>query len=246
MSQPLRSALPAVRASTSALRTSTRATTSRSSPRKMSSIAAYPVEEPHAPSFDLNILDIFDAPSRLGESSRLLVSNAAASSTIRRARLPTQASHHTHTVKPLPEPVILDGPARPRNAPFVSFRVFGNTVGPRRNVSTSSGAWSPPAPLPPPILFDGPSQLRPYHRGGARWNGYSPSSLAMSAAPIVLALAAGVALFAVDVTPAAQKPSPKPGSDSGSTSPSPSPASSRGRSAQLSYEDCPLPSRSFL
>ena len=175
MSQPLRSALPAVRASTSALRTSPHAITSRSSSQRMSSIAAYPVEEPHSPSFDLNILDIFDAPSRLGESSRLLVSNAAASSTIRRARRPPQASHYTHTIKPLPEPVVLDGPARPRNAPFVSFRAFGNTAGPRRNVSTSTGVWSPPAPLPPPILFDGPSQLRPYHRGGAGWNGYSVS-----------------------------------------------------------------------
>ncbi|PIL28968.1 hypothetical protein GSI_09015 [Ganoderma sinense ZZ0214-1] len=237
MSQPLQgSAVSAVRASTSALRTSTRATHWRASSRRMSSVAAYPIEEPNSPSFDLNILDIFDAPSRLGESSRLLVSNAAASSTIRRARLPTQVSPHRHVVKPLPEPVVLDGPARPRHAPFVSFRAFNNAV-PRRNVNVSSGAWSPPAPLPTPILFDGPSQLRPYTRGGARWNRYSPSSLAMSAAPIVLALAAGVALFAVDVTSAAPRKSPRPDSDADSTSLSPT--SRRGRRARdrLSFED---------
>ena len=175
--QPLRFALPTVRASTSTLPTSTRAMSSSSSSRRMSSIAAYPVDEPRSPSFDLNILDIFDAPSRLGESSRLLVSNAAASSSIRRVRLPTQTSPHKHAAKPLPEPVLLDGPARPRNAPFVSFRAFGlkSNASSRRNVLSTSGVWSPPAPLPPPIVFDGPSQLRPYTRGGARWSGYSVS-----------------------------------------------------------------------
>ncbi|KAI1792800.1 hypothetical protein LXA43DRAFT_316762 [Ganoderma leucocontextum] len=227
MIHTLRPALPTVRPSTFTLRTSTRAGAPRLSSRRMTSAAAFPVEEAHSPSFDLNILDIFDAPSRLGESSRLLVSNAATSSSIRRARpSSTQASSYRGAIQPLPAPVILDGPARPRHAPFVSFRVYGvrSAAGARR--SASSGVWSPPAPLPPPIVFDGPSQLRPYARGGARWNANSSSSLAMSAAPIVLALAAGVALFAVDVTPAAPNPS------------STSPASSRGRSARdrLSYD----------
>nr|VWP01965.1 Uncharacterized protein [Ganoderma boninense] len=230
MFQPLRgSSLPTVRAGTSALRTSTCASSSRSSSRRMSSVAAYPIEAPNSPSFDLNILDIFDAPNRLGESSRLLVSNAAASSTVRHARPPTQVARHQHTMKPLPEPVVLDGPARPRNIHFVSFRGFSN-AGPRWNVS--SGARSPPVPLPTPILFDGPSQLRPYTHGRARWNRNSPSSLAMSAAPIVLALAAGVALFAIDVTSEAPSPAPQQDGHSDLDSTSPFPASSRGQGAR--------------
>ena len=155
--RPLSSLVPAV------LRTTPRATTSTALSRHMSA-AALPVEHPHTPSFSLPILDIFDAPARLGESSRLLVLNAAAASTRSSRSISTQASTRRSGVKPLPAPILLDGPARPRGMAYISFRAHR-----ARPVHAPGPApHSLPAPLPPPVLFDGPSQLRPYVRGARR------------------------------------------------------------------------------
>ncbi|RPD76011.1 hypothetical protein L226DRAFT_394674 [Lentinus tigrinus ALCF2SS1-7] len=183
--------------------------------RRMSA-AALPVEHPHTPSFNVPILDIFDAPARLGESSRLLVLNAAAASSRPARSLSTQASSRRPGVKPLPAPIVLEGPARPRGMAYISFRAHR----PRPIVEPRSL----PARLPPPILFDGPSQLRPYVRGARRssgsvsliafrpallWDGmdggangdlsYQTSMLMKSVAPLFLAASAAVVLFSIDL-----------------------------------------------
>ena len=213
MVQPLRAALPAIRHTTAVLRPA--------SQRSMISAAALPAHEVHPTPLDLNILDIFDAPARLGESSKLLARAAAASrraiSTAAVRPAAPRAGSRRVAVKPLPAPTMLDGPARPRSMSFVSFRRFNQ---PRPAVPGAS-VRPLPEPLPSPILFDGPSQLRPYVRGGSPGGsvgclivfrargpitdhrGCHPqaSSLAKSAMPLALALAAAVVIFGVDVAP---------------------------------------------
>ncbi|KAI0708633.1 hypothetical protein C8Q76DRAFT_799873 [Earliella scabrosa] len=201
MSQPLRSALSHLRPAS--LRAPPRPTppSPSSIPSRKLSAASFAVDEEQSSSaFDLNIIDIFDAPARLGESSRLLALNAAASSSRQARPLSTSAASQRPAVKPLPTPVLFDGPARPRGMSFVSFRLFRP-----RPVSTSSVGRSPP-PMPPPTLFDGPSQLRPYIHGDPRSRSIS-ASFAMSLTPLILAAAAAATLFGIDV--AAHTPAPE-------------------------------------
>ncbi|EJF56706.1 hypothetical protein DICSQDRAFT_157771 [Dichomitus squalens LYAD-421 SS1] len=214
MIQPLRSVMSTIRSS--ALRTFPSATNSTSS-RPMVSAAASPIDGSQSRSIGMNIFDIFDAPSRLGESSRLLVANAAASAATHSARPFTmQASAQGHVVKPLPPPILLDGPARPRHRPFVSFRAFGvRAKAPVTSRVAPSGVETLAAPLPSPIIFDGPSRLRPYVRRGARGNGYS-TALVKSATPMALALVAGVALFVIDPTTVASIVGPSSNNSRGS------------------------------
>ncbi|TFK81821.1 hypothetical protein K466DRAFT_591004 [Polyporus arcularius HHB13444] len=191
--RPLSALLSAV------LRTTPHATTSTSLSRHMLSAAV--VGHPHTPSFNLPILDIFDAPSRLGESSRLLVLNAAAASSRPVRSLSTQASRRRPTVKPLPAPTLLDGPARPRGMAYISFRAHRpRPVHPSSTDASGVTSRILPAPLPPPLLFDGPSELRPYVRG-ARRSSDTSSSLARTATPLVVAIATAVVLFGIDVEP---------------------------------------------
>ncbi|OCH94615.1 hypothetical protein OBBRIDRAFT_102003 [Obba rivulosa] len=118
-----------------------------------------------SPTFvDFNILDIFDAPSRLGESSKLLVMSAQAS----RARasrpvrsISTASVRKRPTIKPLPPPVLFDGPSRPRYMMSTPHRSY--TAG-----SSVALAITPPSALPAPQVFDGPSKLRPYTYRGVR------------------------------------------------------------------------------
>ncbi|EMD36876.1 hypothetical protein CERSUDRAFT_83908 [Gelatoporia subvermispora B] len=118
-----------------------------------------------SPTFvDFNILDIFDAPCRLGESSRLLAMSAHAA----RARasrpvrsISTASLRKRPTVKPLPPPVTFDGPSRPRYI----MSTHHNRRTPKGSVAF---AVVPPPPLPEPQLFDGPSKLRPYAPRGFR------------------------------------------------------------------------------
>ncbi|EKM57106.1 uncharacterized protein PHACADRAFT_254669 [Phanerochaete carnosa HHB-10118-sp] len=126
--------------------------------RSMSTAAmALPLEEPST--IDLPIFDIFDAPSRLGESSKMLAEAARSRPERVASRAVERDGPARATVKSLPPPTIYDGPARPR----------GLALGPRvrgmhsRAMHTSEARELPSA-LPPPELFDGPSRLRPYTR----------------------------------------------------------------------------------
>jgi hypothetical protein len=123
-----------------------------------SSAMALPLED--RPAVDLPIFDIFDAPSRLGESSRMLA-QAVASRAERTCVPPTNRVQPAPVVQALPAPVIYDGPARPK----------GLLGGPRIRQIHSQAQHAEPRDqirtLPPPVMFDGPSRLRPYVRDSA-------------------------------------------------------------------------------
>ncbi|GJE93474.1 hypothetical protein PsYK624_096330 [Phanerochaete sordida] len=128
--------------------------------RSMSSAAlALPLDEP----LDLPIFDIFDAPSRLGESSKLLAD--AARSRVRPAertlRTSALAAPARAPPKALPAPTLYDGPARPRGLSGPRTRLIHSRA------LAPAQAHPLPAALPPPVMFDGPSRLRPYLRDGS-------------------------------------------------------------------------------
>ena len=121
----------------------------------MSTAALSPAES-RTP-IDLPIFDIFDAPSRLGESSKMLV-RCAARRVERAVALPTDRSVPARpVVAPLPAPVLYDGPARPSSHPPHAARI-------RRMHSQAQRPADAVCALPPPEVFDGPSRLRPYLR----------------------------------------------------------------------------------
>ncbi|KAI0791565.1 hypothetical protein BC629DRAFT_369964 [Irpex lacteus] len=153
--------------------------------RPMATASAMSLQLEDSPVIDFQIFDIFDAPARLGESSKLL-SRAASLSPATRAERPmsTVAASSSRPVSPLPHPIVFDGPARPRHLEHGTLRAM------RR---THSHAPSSPClacreqtmvtPLPPPIMFDGPSRLRPYVRGSSSDESVSlfvPSSITTS------------------------------------------------------------------
>ncbi len=119
------------------------------------------------PDIDIQIFDIFDAPSRLGESSKLLA-RAAGVRTVANHPARTMATSavdrpsSTCYIKPLPSPILYDGPARPKHLAHGSHRAR------RAHSHAISGSLSQnddsPFTLPSPIVFDGPSRLRPYGR----------------------------------------------------------------------------------
>ncbi|KAI0701845.1 hypothetical protein BC835DRAFT_1303620 [Cytidiella melzeri] len=125
------------------------------------SAMSLPLEE--SPGIDLQIFDIFDAPSRLGESTKLLSRAASRATNSRTERSMSTIATTPQHVSPLPSPILFEGPARPAHLPHGTLRA-------RR---THSHALSSPrlnspesvAPLPAPVMFDGPSRLRPYARG---------------------------------------------------------------------------------
>lgn len=116
-------------------------------------------EEEQLPNFH-QILDIFDAPARLGESSKLL----ARSPSVRRAAPSVDAAlarkRNVGHVQPLPTPIIFDGPTRPR--------VAKTSLNASRAHSASSIAGRSPLSLPLPETFEGPSRLRPNNQGAFR------------------------------------------------------------------------------
>ncbi|KAI0342512.1 hypothetical protein BDW22DRAFT_1305324, partial [Trametopsis cervina] len=133
-------------------------------PMVTTSAMSLPLDD--SPVIDLHIFDIFDAPHRLGESSKLL-SHAASkgSASGRTERLISSAATMSRHVSPLPNPILFDGPARPAHLSHGTLRA-------RRTHShapstAQSSQREPVSPLPPPITFDGPSRLRPYVRGGS-------------------------------------------------------------------------------
>lgn len=129
--------------------------------RPMSAAAMTLPQEDHA-AMDLHIFDIFDAPSRLGESSKMLA-RAAASRAERTIRQSADSSASTRpTVQPLPAPVTYDGPARPSSYAYAPRIRQIHSQAP-----TVSEARDSVSALPPPEVFDGPSRLRPYLRDSA-------------------------------------------------------------------------------
>ena len=128
------------------------------------SALSLPIEE-QAP-IDIQIFDIFDAPSRLGESSKLLKrasSSRATSARVERASTSTvDSSSSVCRVKPLPAPIIYDGPARPKHLAHGGFRARRTLMHARP--STPTMVKRSLSTLPDPVVFDGPSRLRPYGR----------------------------------------------------------------------------------
>lgn len=125
---------------------------------------------------ELPIFDIFDAPSRLGESSKMLAQ--AATSRVEpnvRQSVNRTASSSRPAVQPLPPPVMYDGPARPSSLGY----------GPRirrihSHATPSSEARGSASVLPSPEVFDGPSRLRPYLRNDTFDSSVSSFDLEMS------------------------------------------------------------------
>lgn len=119
-------------------------------------------EENIDPSLNFQIFDIFDAPSRLGESGKILARSMSSSST---SLLPSEphpkssrCNPSSRQIEPLPAPIIFDGPARPRHIAMMSYRVGRD----RSSPADPSKSPQEVSRLPDPILFDGPSRLRPY------------------------------------------------------------------------------------
>ncbi|KZT08132.1 uncharacterized protein LAESUDRAFT_757825 [Laetiporus sulphureus 93-53] len=113
-----------------------------------------PANEVPQPPPEFQIFDIFDAPSRLGESSKLL--RASSSSRTLPSRSSPSSSRKVSPVRSLPDPVIFDGPTRPR--------ILQKQYEARRSHSTALGPRGSLRSLPLPEIFDGPSRLRPYAR----------------------------------------------------------------------------------
>jgi len=167
---------------------SRRAARPHSSRRPMVTTSAMSLQLEDASAIDLQIFDIFDAPSRLGESSKLLARASSLASGSRVERAPSSTAASTTHVLPLPNPIVFDGPARPKHLSHGSLRarqththaLSSPTLTPREPVS----------PLPPPIMFDGPSRLRPYVRGGSsEESNFSPTSMLAVAATGAVAYA---------------------------------------------------------
>lgn len=115
----------------------------------------------HSSAPPYHILDIFDAPARLGESSKLLKLHAATAVPPSNRSLTTHALRPRSAVRTLPDPILYDGPARPRGV--------GHGVRMFRAQARAARSSAPSVPeyvrMPPPELFDGPSRLRPYCHG---------------------------------------------------------------------------------
>ncbi|KAF8173706.1 hypothetical protein BJ912DRAFT_1065077 [Pholiota molesta] len=116
------------------------------------------------------IFDIFDAPTRLAESSayirnahaRTSVASAPSSSTT--PKFPAARS----APAPLPQPILFDGPARPQNG-VLAFHSRMRDAGLRAPPSPSRAAknTAPARPFsssePLVQLFDGPARITRYH-----------------------------------------------------------------------------------
>jgi len=129
------------------------------------------------------ILDIFDAPIGLGESSKFirakyssaLNSHAHVRSNLKAAELPSPSSSNPHSLRPplpapLPPAIIFDGPARPKNSALANQRRlldrgFPPSSKPRRTAhhpTLSARPFSSSEPLVQ--LFDGPARITTYPR----------------------------------------------------------------------------------
>ena len=162
---------------TSSSRTPSRAVNPRPTQRYSRGTAtlSYPHDD-ETPTFDLQIFDIFDAPSRLGESNLSKMLRREKSTSASQASTSAKSTLHTlaqpervprRTVKPLPAPVTYDGPARPKHMSMMAHRSSPSSGHRHRAHSAERVSYesqSYPSSLPPPITFDGPSRPRPYNR----------------------------------------------------------------------------------
>ncbi|KAI0074583.1 hypothetical protein K474DRAFT_1517660 [Panus rudis PR-1116 ss-1] len=157
-------------------------------PSRTATTMAY-LPHDHSPSFDIQIFDIFDAPTKLGESSSLLARTAQAHSTSARPSkvLSTSAFNGptVRKIKPLPQPIIFDGPARPRRLASMSYRAGRSRPATTVRAKTVVDSPKSVSTLPPPIVFDGPSRIRPYNRN--TFDGHNNEKFS---SPIILALLA--------------------------------------------------------
>lgn len=142
-------------------------THTQSNRRLMNTASAYALDA-QAP-IDIQIFDIFDAPSRLGESSKMLRrSSAARTAPVRTERAvntatPEGQSSRRNYVKPLPAPILYDGPARPPHV--MASRLRARNAHSLALAAGKSHEERVASTLPPPQVFEGPSRLRPYGRG---------------------------------------------------------------------------------
>ncbi|KAI0664097.1 hypothetical protein C8Q70DRAFT_1049614 [Cubamyces menziesii] len=156
----------------------------------------------------LGFVDIFDVPERLEDQrrhvrSRATISGAAMSSAAvaegsRSSRRATSAGRRQE-VKPLPSPILFDGPAR---RPYSSVAVMYRAQKTRPAISTAkASAATSTSRLPTPEVFDGPSRLRPYNvaaatRGSRGMKGASAAVLSM--VPLVVSGVGVGLLFGID------------------------------------------------
>jgi len=114
------------------------------------------------------IFDIFDAPTRLAESSDFIRSKyGKAPAKTASSQLPTTPPSRT-LPSPLPAPIVFDGPARPKNEAFAFQRRMRDaglapSPHPRRNPSQTPSARAYSSSEPSVQLFDGPARITRYH-----------------------------------------------------------------------------------
>ncbi|KAH8102160.1 hypothetical protein BXZ70DRAFT_56814 [Cristinia sonorae] len=173
-------------------------TTKREAQRLSRNAATLSYPQDDAPSaFDIQIFDIFDAPSRLGESSKLLRrehTSSHAPSSARSIHSSAQKERASRTIRPLPAPITYDGPARPKHMSMMAYRAPRNHSSSSMSAEVSSESQSSFTSLPPPVTFDGPSRLRPYPRTSSHSSGNAAS--ASSSQSALLIGGAGLALYA--------------------------------------------------
>ena len=126
------------------------------------------------------ILDIFDAPIGLGESSKFIRAkyssalNSHAHVRSKAAELPSPLSSNPHGLRPplpapLPPAIIFDGPARPKNSALANQRRLLDrglppSSQPRRTAHHPTLSVRPFSSSEPLVqLFDGPARITTYH-----------------------------------------------------------------------------------
>lgn len=120
------------------------------------------------------ILDIFDAPIGLGESSEFIRSkysstpNSHTQVQSKAAELPSPSSSRLLPA-PLPPPILFDGPARPKNWALIKQRrLLDRGLPPssqlRRTAHHATLSAHPFSSSEPSVqLFDGPARVMTYH-----------------------------------------------------------------------------------
>ncbi|KAF9556837.1 hypothetical protein CPC08DRAFT_820238 [Agrocybe pediades] len=132
------------------------------------------------------IFDIFDAPTRLAESSEFIRSKYASKSkapakpVVVSAQAPTTPPSRTMP-SPLPAPIIFDGPARPKNEAFAFQRRMRDaglapSPHPRRTPNQIPSARAYSSSEPAVQLFDGPAKITRYHHQSTSDKEYNSSS----------------------------------------------------------------------
>ncbi|PPQ71240.1 hypothetical protein CVT26_010982 [Gymnopilus dilepis] len=138
------------------------------------------------------IFDIFDAPTRLAESSEFI--RAKYKTPTKAEKVPTQASLSPPppiAPTPLPPPTIFDGPARPRNEVLAYRRRMRDsglapTLPPRPKPTPAARPFSSSEPLVQ--MFEGPARITRYNHQPSGNKEGSPTLI------LALGLAGGAAV----------------------------------------------------